>query len=27
MKIAIIGPGALGCLMAASLAEAGNEVW
>lgn len=27
MKIAIIGPGALGCLMAALLADAGNEVW
>jgi 2-dehydropantoate 2-reductase len=27
MKIAVIGPGALGCLVAASLARSGEEVW
>jgi 2-dehydropantoate 2-reductase len=27
MKIAIIGPGALGCLVAASLARSGEDVW
>ena len=26
MRVAIIGPGAMGCLLAASLCEA-NEVW
>jgi len=27
MKVAIIGPGAIGCLFAAALSRAGNEVW
>ena len=27
MKIAIVGPGAMGCLFGGFLAESGEEVW